>query len=186
MISSLYPSVHFVSSPSTCSPTSLSHQCQTSPSLDLCPLHFYNCTTLCCFSASAASQYIQVHLSFLDGHGKTILSDDVFISRSLNISWMFFFPPAAAKPIQYVVGPSVCCWQAVKVILLTPYLISRSKRWSLILLFYLGVFVLHEMRHDFTRRKNTSFTRKVRMNHWILYLTSSWRSARCVTPSCEY
>lgn len=62
----------------------------------------------------------------------------------------------------------------------------KKETMKLLLLFYLGVFVLHEMYHDFTRRKKTSFSRKVRMNHRILYLTSSWRSARCVTPSCEY
>lgn len=132
MISSLNQSVHFLSSPSTCSPKNITF----TPVSNFTITRFMSSAFLqlyhsfCCFSASAASQYIQVHLSFLDGHGKMILSDDVFISRSLNISWMFFFPPAAAKPIQYVVGPSVCCRQAVKVILLTPYLISRRKRWS--------------------------------------------------------
>lgn len=184
MISSLYPSVHFVSSPST-------------KNITFTPVSNFTITR---FMSSAFLQLYHSLLFFCLSCQSIHPSPSKLSGRSWKDDTLWWRIYITVTKYILNVFLSACCCQTYTVCCGSfCVLLAGSKGYftdtisdikketmKLLLLFYLGVFVLHEMRHDFTRRKKTSFTRKVRMNHWILYLTSSWRSARCVTPSCEY
>lgn len=175
MISSLNQSVHFVSSLSTCSPKK--HHFHISVKL-----HHHSIYVLC------ISTTVPLFLLFFCLSCQSIHPSPSKLSgpswKDDTVRWCIYITVT-----KYILNVflSACCCQTYTVccgsfcVLLAGSegyftdTISDIKKetMSLLLRFYLGVFVLHEMRHDFTRRKKTSFTRKV-------------RSARCVTASCEY